>query len=519
MTQTVPGNASQVFSTANANAITVADVDAGVAQVQLALTATNGLLTLANTSGLTFISGANGQATFTVRGTLSNLNAALNGLSYQPNLNYSGNASIQLTVNDLGNTGTGGAKTAARTIALTVSSPIFIVDNGMAGYAETALWVNSAITGFNGTTTRIANAANAAATWNTPSLAAGYYTVSVWKVAVATNSNNARVTVVHNGITEPAQTIDLSTGAAGFVDIGTYFFSGASGEFVRLSQGTTVGNLRADAVRFTRQPIANAAPTIASPMTQVVAGNTARVFSTANANAITLADVDAGIASVQLTLTATNGLLTLAGTSGLSFTSGGNGQSSFTVRGTLTNLNAALNGLSYQPSLNYSGSASIQLLVNDLGNTGVGGPLSATRTIALTVNSPVFVVDNAAPGYVETGAWVNSALTGFNGTTTRIANAANATATWNAPSLAPGLYSVAIWRVPVSTNSNNARVTIVHNGITSSPITVDLSTGVAGFLELGTFFFSGAPGELVRLSQGTILGNLRADAVRFTKLP
>ncbi len=36
-------------------------------------------------------------------------------------------------------------------------------------------------------------------------------------------------------------------------------------------------------------------------------------------------------------------------------------------------------------------------------------------------------------------------------------------------------------------------MTIVHNGITASPITVDLSTGAAGFFELGTFFFSGAP--------------------------
>ncbi len=477
------------------------------------------MLTLPSTVGLSFTSGANGQASFTVRGTLSNLNAALNGLSYQPNLNFTGNAAIQLTVNDLGNTGIGGAKSATRSIPLTVSSPIFVVDFGSPSYVETGVWVNSAVTGFNGTTTRLANAANATVTWNAPSLTPGYYSVAIWRIPLAGNSTNAQVSIVHNGITEPAQTLNLTTGAAGFFDLGTFFFRGAPGEFVRLTQGATVANLRVDTVRFTRLPIANAAPTITSPTTQAVAGNTARVFSTANSNAIAVADVDAGVAQIQLTITATNGLLTLPTTTGLTFTSGANSQAGFTVRGTVANLNAALNGLSYQPNLNYSGSASIQATVNDLGNTGIGGPKSATRSISLTVSSPVFVVDNSAPGYVETGSWVNSSITGFNGTTTRITNAATATATWNAPSLAPGLYSVAIWRVVLPTNSNNARVTIVHNGITASPITVDLSTGAAGFFELGTFFFSGAPGEFVRLSQGTVLGNLRADAVRFTKVP
>ncbi|MDZ4852801.1 MAG: hypothetical protein SGI77_26235, partial [Pirellulaceae bacterium] len=48
-----------------------------------------------------------------------------------------------------------------------------------------------------------------------------------------------------------------------------------------------------------------------------------------------------------------------------------------------------------------------------------------------------FIVDNSHPGYRETGAWVNSAITGFNGSSTRIAVAANAAATWNAPSLIP----------------------------------------------------------------------------------
>ncbi|MDZ4848462.1 MAG: hypothetical protein SGI77_04160, partial [Pirellulaceae bacterium] len=321
---------------------------------------------------------------------------------------------------------------------------------------------------------------------------------------------------IHNGITEPTQTINLASGTFGFVDIGTYFFSGTPGELIRLSQGTPVGILRADAVRFNRLSIANATPSIFTPTTQSLTGNTPHIFSTANNNAISVADIDAGIAQVQLALATTNGLLTLPSTVGLAFSSGANGLAAFTVSGTLASLNAALNGLRYSPSLNFSGYASISLTLNDLGNTGLGGVKSAVRSISLSVGSPDFIVDNSDAGYSETVAWVNSALTGFNGSSTRIAGAANAAATWNAPSLAPGYYTVSIYKVAVLSNSASANLTVIHNGITEPMQTINLASGTSGFVEIGTYFFSGAPGELVRLSKGTTVGNLRSDAVRFT---
>jgi hypothetical protein len=48
---------------------------------------------------------------------------------------------------------------------------------------------------------------------------------------------------------------------------------------------------------------------------------------------------------VQVTLTATNGTLTLSGTTGLSFSGGdGTADASMTFTGTITNINAALAG-------------------------------------------------------------------------------------------------------------------------------------------------------------------------------
>jgi hypothetical protein len=107
------------FSSANGNAISIADVDAGSSNVQVTLTVGSGALTLAGTTGLT-VSG-NGTATVTVTGTLANINTALNGLTYAPG-NFNGSATLTVTTSDLGNPGSGGAKTDVDTVAIAVSS-------------------------------------------------------------------------------------------------------------------------------------------------------------------------------------------------------------------------------------------------------------------------------------------------------------------------------------------------------------------------------------------------------------
>src|SRR5205807_393671 len=48
---------------------------------------------------------------------------------------------------------------------------------------------------------------------------------------------------------------------------------------------------------------------------------------------------------------------------------------------------AALNGLVYAPAANFNGLVSLSVTTNDLGNTGSGGPLSDTDSVAITVNA------------------------------------------------------------------------------------------------------------------------------------
>ncbi len=122
------------------------------------------------------------------------------------------------------------------------------------------------------------------------------------------------------------------------------------------------------------------------------------------------ADGDTTNDVLSVTLSVAHGTLTLGDSTGLSFLDdSANGDASLTVSGTLDALNAAILTLSYSPTHDFSGSDSLAVAVNDLGNVGSGGAQNATTSIALTVN-PV----NDAPvltGLATTAATVNENTT------------------------------------------------------------------------------------------------------------
>ena len=117
-----------------------------------------------------------------------------------------------------------------------------------------------------------------------------------------------------------------------------------------------VGNLDAP-----NQPPVNTVP---SP--QTTDEDTSLVFSSANGNAISVNDADAGGNPVEITLKVTNGTTTLSGTTGLTFTAGdGVSDATMTFRGDEADINAALNGLTFSPTIDYSGSATLTLRTLD----------------------------------------------------------------------------------------------------------------------------------------------------------
>ncbi len=89
------------LSQASGNVISIGDADAGSNDVEISLSATHGTLTLSTLSGLTFSSGdGTGDASMTFRGTVAEINAALDGMTFTPEANYSGNAELSVNVND-----------------------------------------------------------------------------------------------------------------------------------------------------------------------------------------------------------------------------------------------------------------------------------------------------------------------------------------------------------------------------------------------------------------------------------
>jgi hypothetical protein len=156
--------------------------------------------------------------------------------------------------------------------------------------------------------------------------------------------------------------------------------------------------------------------------------------------------VSAGSAVEPLTLTATDGTLSLGSTSGIAFASGANNSASMTINGTLANLNAALSGLTFKPAT--VGTATVVLSYTDVGD---GLLASATITITvskgatkLVVGAPVSPPSSPA---VARGASVNSpaaagtitpaaTLTTANGTTDDSAMPPDALTQWQGLSAA-----------------------------------------------------------------------------------
>jgi hypothetical protein len=390
--QTMNEDTVKVFSSGNGNQISVADVDLGANQIKITLTSTNGTLTLASLAGLSFTTGdGTADATMVFTGTLANVNTALNGLSFIPMADFTGAASVQIVSDDQGFTGTGGALTDTDTINITVTAqndaPVVTTTAGNLSYTENA----GAVVIDPGLTVTDLDSTNL--TGATVAITAGFVSAQdtlafTNQLGITGNYNSGTGVLTLTGTTTVAnyQTALRSV---------TYQNSSDNPTASRtitftVDDGTSTGS----ATRGITINAVNDAPVNTVPGSQGTPQNTPLTFSTGGGNAISVADVDAGSNSIQVTLTATNGTLTLSGTSGLSFsfsdangTGAGDGtaDATMTFRGTLTNVNAALNGMTFTPTAGFTGAAVLTITSNDLGNTGSGGPLSDTDTVSIQV--------------------------------------------------------------------------------------------------------------------------------------
>ncbi|MBI4797657.1 MAG: DUF4347 domain-containing protein, partial [Desulfarculus sp.] len=130
----------------------------------------------------------------------------------------------------------------------------------------------------------------------------------------------------------------------------------------------------------------NDAPVITKPADQTTNEEVAKTFSAAGGNQISIADVDAGTANLTAAVSVSHGALTVAAGSEAFITAGANNTATFTLTGTVAQINTALDGLVYTPTGNYDGADSLAIVVHDQGNTGPGGDMSDSESVGITVN-------------------------------------------------------------------------------------------------------------------------------------
>ncbi len=191
--------------------------------------------------------------------------------------------------------------------------------------------------------------------------------------------------------------------------------SGVAGSTVNLSSPASSGGTTAysgdSAIALLQVLAVNDGPTLTSPSSLTAITNTPLVFSTINGNAISVDDIDAGNAPIQMTISVEFGKIALGTLGGLTVDAGGNNSPSISVVGSIAAINAALQGSAFTPNRNFFdalGSASLRVTISDLGNTG---PTAETvdRTIPISVQVlPVAInlgtLDSNNPSGTEDGS-------------------------------------------------------------------------------------------------------------------
>jgi hypothetical protein len=271
---------------------------------------------------LTFTTGdGTDDATMTFRGILGDVNLALDGLTYTPAPGYNGIATLTITSDDLGNTGSGGGQQDVDSVQITVgnaNAPVVDLDaddsSGQTGVDFAAIWTEGG---------------------GPVAVADGDATLS------DSDENLASLTVtISNRLDGAAESLSADTSGTGLTasyDSGTGILTisgaGSSAEYQQVLRTVAYDNA-SDAPNATARVItftpadglsngntatttltiapANDAPVNSVPGAQNTAEDTDLVFSGVNGNAISIGDPDADAADLEVTLSVTQGSLTLS---------------------------------------------------------------------------------------------------------------------------------------------------------------------------------------------------------------
>ncbi len=275
-----------------------------------------------------------------------------------------------------------------------------IIDNGQTGFGTLGQWSTRESSGFNRNDAFAQQAEHPVRSeWTFEVPETGWYDVFVTWPDNGSNASQA-IYNVWNGTSEhfgpvavdqtrPPTGIEVED--ADWHKLGTFPIN-QSYLIVQLD-GSLAPSSSADGVLVSvgQQP-ENQPPQNTVPADQQVNENSTLLFSADLGNQIRIDDPDAGNLEIAVSLNVQHGTLSLGDTLGLTFQFGdGTADSSMQFSGSLQRINAALEGMSYAPSVDFRGTTSLQILANDLGHRGTGGP----KTDADEFNIDVIAVNHA----------------------------------------------------------------------------------------------------------------------------
>ena len=271
---------------------------------------------------------------------------------------------------------------------------------------------------------------------------------------------------------------------------------------VQASDGTNTSTVT---VALTESNL-NEAPENILPGTQTTAEDTSKAIV-----GLAISDVDAGGGTMTVILAVNNGTLAVSGGTA-TITNSGTG--TVTLTGTVAQINATLaSNVTYYPTANFSGSATLTMTTSDGGNTGSGGTKTDVDAVTINVTPvadlPTLTVTNTGPILLFNTSWETAAnpdntSTAVSGTTlegwTRVdtpqllAGGTNAFEVWSSgDSQAPaGGGNNTVYAAP-----GNGRNWLELNDASSNVQTIGISRSLAtqaGMVYELSFDYAGRPG-------------------------
>ena len=341
------------FSAANGNALVVDDVDASTISVSISLDQ-GGVLMLGSTQDLQ-VSG-DGTDALDISGSPAAITAGLDGAIFTPEDLFVGDTTVSISANDGGQTGAGGAQVTNVSFVIPVVSPRtpFAVSDRLTTDEDTSLEFSASDLTDNDL------------------FPDNLVSLSITAFDADTTAGG---TIVRDGDTFTYTPVANFSGRDTF----TYTL-----ETDPVGDGASVGT-----VNITVEAI-NDAPVLTAPAAASLDEDDSFDFG----DTISIADDD-GDVDVRVVASVMEG--DLEATSGGADVTG-NGSGSVTFEGSVSDVNTALQNLTYTPASNFAGSDSLRITVDDLGNTGRGGEL-VEGTVSLTINPindpPVVTVPDA----------------------------------------------------------------------------------------------------------------------------